>query len=89
MCVEIAIEKLQRITREKEVQKSEHRRKQEEEAKVSKQEEVEEELRRGENVGALNIQLLAVRSVLHSPSSLECEKGKQYHENVQFAHSII
>lgn len=26
---------------------------------------------------------------LHSPSSLECEEGKQYHEKMQFTHSII
>jgi hypothetical protein len=46
MNAESAIEKLQQITREKEVQKSEHKRRQEEEAKSLRKIEVEEELKR-------------------------------------------
>ncbi len=37
----------------------------------------------------LNKQLLVIRLPLHSPSSLECEEGKAYNENMQFAHTII
>jgi hypothetical protein len=48
-----------------------------------------EVLRRGENVGVLNIRPLAMRSPLYSSSSSECEEGKQYHEKIQFMHSII
>jgi hypothetical protein len=51
--------------------------------------EAEEDLKRAENAGVLNIQLLVVRSLLHSPSSSECEKGKTYNEKMQFAHMII
>ncbi len=32
---------------------------------------------------------VVMRSLPHSLSSLECEEGKQYHEKMQFAHSII
>jgi hypothetical protein len=37
----------------------------------------------------LNIQLMVVKSLLHSPSCSECEERKQYHKKMQFAHSII
>jgi hypothetical protein len=37
-------------------------------------------LRKGENVGMLNIQPLAMRSPSHSLSSSKCEERKQYHE---------
>lgn len=46
-------------------------------------------MKRVERAGVLNIQPLAVRSSLHSPSSLECEKGKVNNEKMQFAHTII
>jgi hypothetical protein len=48
-----------------------------------------EELRRTKKTIMLNIQPLVVRSLLHSPSSLECEEGKAYNEKIQFAHMII
>jgi len=32
---------------------------------------------------------LVVRPLLHSPSSLKCEEGKTYNENIQFMHTII
>jgi hypothetical protein len=47
--------------------------------------ELEEELRRVEREGMLNTQPLAVRSPLHSSSSLECVEGKTYKEKIQFA----
>ncbi len=37
----------------------------------------------------LNIQPLEMRSPSHSLSSLECEEVNQYHEKMQFVHSII
>jgi hypothetical protein len=46
-------------------------------------------LKRGESVGVLNIQPLVVKSLPHSPSCSKCEERKQYHEKMQFAHSII
>ncbi len=46
-------------------------------------------LRRGENVKVLNIQPLAMKSPPHSLPFSECQEGKQYHEKMQFAHSII
>jgi hypothetical protein len=66
---------MQRVAREKEAQRSEHRQKQEEEAEALKKEEVDV-LRTRENVGVLNIQPLAVRLTSHSPSSSKCEEGK-------------
>ncbi len=81
MSAESAIEKLQKVTQEKEAHGSEHKWRHEEEAK--------EELKRTKSARMLNIQLLAMRSLLHSSSSSECEEGKQYHEKIQFAHSII
>jgi hypothetical protein len=79
MNINNAIEKLQRLAREKEALKSGTQmeikggRRSVEKIKM---------LRRRENVGVLNIQLLAVRSSVHSLSYLECEKGKQYHEKM-------
>jgi hypothetical protein len=49
-----------------------------------KKEEVKKELQKAERDGVLNIQMLVVRSSPHSSSSLECEGGKTYNENVQF-----
>jgi len=49
----------------------------------------EEELKKVEHAGLLNIHLLVIRSPLHSPSFLECEEGKANNENMQFAHTII
>jgi hypothetical protein len=46
-------------------------------------------LRRGGSAGMINIQLLVMKLLLHSPSSLDYEEGKQYHEKMQFTHSII
>jgi hypothetical protein len=37
----------------------------------------------------LNIQLLIVRSSLHSSTSLECVEVKAYKENIQFVYMII
>jgi hypothetical protein len=67
-----AIEKLQRIPKQKEAQRSEHRQKQEEEAGLLKRTKLEEEVKRAEKEGVLNIQPLAVRSLPHSSWSLEC-----------------
>ncbi len=39
--------------------------------------------------GMLNIQLLVVRLLLHSSSSLECVERKAYNEKIQFAQTII
>jgi hypothetical protein len=44
--------------------------------------EVKEELRRAQREGMLNIQLLLIRSVLHSSSFLECEEGKGYNDKM-------
>ncbi len=82
MNVENAIEKLQRITKEKETQKSEHKWRQEEEVELLKKIEAEKELRRIKHEGALNIQPLAIRSLPHSSSSLECEERKVYIEKI-------
>jgi len=38
--------------------------------------------RRGENVEVLNIQVLAMKSLLHSSSYLEREEGKKHHEKM-------
>ncbi len=80
MNAESAIEKLQKVIREKEMQKSEHKQGHEEETKLLKKKEAEEELKKVRNTRVLNIQLLAKRLSLHSPSSLECEEGKAYNE---------
>jgi hypothetical protein len=37
----------------------------------------------------LNIQPLAMRSLLHSPSFSKCEEVKTYSEKMQFLHTII
>jgi hypothetical protein len=47
--------------------------------------EVDEELGITEYEGMLNIQSLAIRSLLHSSSSLECAERKLYNEKIQFA----
>ncbi len=52
-----------------------------------KKTEVKKELRRVKKI-MLNIQLLAVRSSLHS-SSLDCAEGKVYNVKIQFAQTII
>ncbi len=88
MCVENAIEKLQRITKEKEVQRSAHRQRQEEEVKLLRRIEVEEELRRVEHEGVLNIQSLVARSLPHSSSSLQCAERKVYNEKIQFTQTV-
>ncbi len=49
---------------------------------------IEEELRRAKR-GVLYVQLLVVRSSLHSSSSLEGVKGKAYNEKMQFVQMII
>jgi hypothetical protein len=69
MSAKSTIEKPQKIAREKEEQKSEHKRRQEEEVKLLKRIEVEEELRRAKKEGLLNIQLLVVRLPPYSSSS--------------------
>ncbi len=61
MSVESAIEKLQWTVREKEVQRSEHRQRFEEEVELLKRKEVEDELRITQK-GVLNIQTLNIMS---------------------------
>jgi len=89
MSAKSVIEKSQKIIKEMKVHRSEHKGKQEEKAKLLKRIEAEEELRRVEHEGMLNIQLLVVRSSLDSTSSLECAEGKMYNENMQFVQMII
>jgi hypothetical protein len=89
MSVERTIKKLQRITREKEVQKNEHKWIMEEEVELLRKKEAKEELIRTKCARVLNIQLLAIRLLPHSPSSSECEEGKAYNERMQFVHTII
>jgi hypothetical protein len=89
MNAENAIEKLQIIAREKEAQRSEHRQRQEEEAELQRRTKVEEELRKVERKGVLNIQLLVIRSPPRSSSSWECVEGKVYNEKIQFVQMII
>ncbi len=89
MSAKSAIEKQQRIAREKETQRSEHKQRHEEEAKFMKKTKVEKELRRAKRKGMLNIQPLDVRSSQHSSSSSKCAKGKAYNEKIQFAQTII
>jgi hypothetical protein len=55
MTAESTIEKLQRVAREKEAHKNEHKQKHEEEVKLLRKKEVEEELKRVENTKVLNI----------------------------------
>ncbi len=81
MRVESVIEKLQITAKEKEAQKSEHRWRQVEEAKLLRRIETKE-LKRVEREGMLNIQPLDVKSSLHSSSSSECAKGKAYNEKI-------
>jgi hypothetical protein len=82
MSVKSAIEKLQRIAREKEAQRSEHRQRQEEEAELLRRIEIKEELIRVKKKGVLNIQPLAISLPPHSSSSLECVEGKAYNEKI-------
>jgi hypothetical protein len=42
----------------------------------------EKELRKAEREGVLNIQPLAIRSLLHSSSFSESAKGKAYNEKI-------
>jgi hypothetical protein len=84
MSVKSAIEKLQIITREKEVQRGAHKQRQEE-MELLRKIEVEEELRRAEHESMLNIQSLAIRPLSHSSSSSECIERKVYNEKIQFA----
>jgi hypothetical protein len=46
-------------------------------------------LKRVEKEGILNIQLLAIRLLLHSSSSLKCAEGKAYNEKIYFVPTII
>jgi hypothetical protein len=50
---------------------------------------VEEELKIAKREGLLNIQLLTIRSLLHSSSTSKCVKGKVYNKKIQFAQVII
>jgi hypothetical protein len=84
-----AIEKLQRITKEKEALRSEHKQRQEEEVELLRRIELKEELKKVEREGMLNIQSLVVRSLSHSSSSSECVEGKMYNEKMQFVQTII
>jgi hypothetical protein len=51
--------------------------------------EVEEELRKVEKEGVLNIQSLAIRLSSHSSSSSERVERKAYNEKIQFVHILI
>jgi hypothetical protein len=51
--------------------------------------EVNEELKKVEKEGMLNIQPLVVRLPLHSSSSSKCVEGKVYKEKIQFVQTII
>jgi hypothetical protein len=51
---------------------------------LSRKKKAQEELQRVEREGVLNIQLLAIRSSLHSSSSSKCVEGKTYNEKIQF-----
>jgi hypothetical protein len=82
MSVESAIEKLHKIVREKEMQRSEHKWRQEVEVELLTKIDLEEELRRVKRKGVLNIQLLVIRSPSHSSSSSECVEGKAYKEKI-------
>jgi len=53
-----------------------------EEEKLLTRIKVEEELRIIEHEGVLNIQLLVVRSLLHSSSSSKCAEAKAYNEKI-------
>ncbi len=59
-------------------------KKQEEETKLLKITEVEEELKRAKREGMLFIQPSAIRSPSHSSSFSNCVKGKAYNEKIQF-----
>jgi hypothetical protein len=74
---------LQRITKEKETQKSKHNWRQEEEAKLLTKKEAKKKLKKVEREGVLNIQLLVVKSLLHSSSSPKCAERKAYNEKIQ------
>ncbi len=50
---------------------------------------VKEELKRTKREEVLNIQVLAIRSLPHSSSSLKCAKGKAYIVKIQFTQIII
>jgi hypothetical protein len=64
------------------VQRNEQIQRKEEEEELLRKKEVKDELRRVEREGMLNIQPLAVRSLPHSSSSLECAKGKAYNVKI-------
>ncbi len=66
------------------MKRNEYRKKQEEETKLLKRTEVEEELRRAKIKGMLNIQPLAVGLPLHSSSFSNCVEGKAYNKKIQF-----
>jgi len=55
MSAKSVIKQLQKVAKEKEVQKNEHRQRQEEEAKVLKKKEAKEELKKTKSTGMLNI----------------------------------
>ncbi len=59
-----AIEKLQRITKEKETQNSEYRRRHDEELELLRRTKIEEELNKAKREGMLNIQPLAIKVVV-------------------------
>ncbi len=80
--MENAIEIFQTIAKEMKVKKSEHRQKQEEEANLLRKKEAKDELKRTQHTKMLNIQLLVVRSSLHSPSFSKCEESKVYNEKM-------
>jgi hypothetical protein len=58
------------------MQRSEHKQKKKEEAKLFIKKKIEEELKRVKRKGVFNFQPLAIRSLPHSSSSLKCVKGR-------------
>lgn len=90
MSAKSTIKKLQRVVKEKEAQRFMHRQKEEAKKEVLRKEEKEKMLRKGGSVGVLYIKSLVMKlSSIYSLPSLDCEEGKQYHEKMQFAHSIM
>jgi hypothetical protein len=59
------------------------------ESEIVEKKEVKEELRRVERERVLNIQPLAVRSMLHSSSSSESAEGMTYKVKIQITQMII
>ncbi len=76
--------------REKEVQRTGNRRKQQEEAKLQRRIEIEKQLRRAKREGMLNIQSLVMKLSLIHHHLWNVQEGRHiYNEKLQFAQTII